>query len=193
VTCDYLSMDKILSLACETHGYTIPPLNNIRENVIFSQMDHKYAPTMTKYHHYFQQKNLSILWHKQALAHTHLGTRAWDVISSLLGPISTSHFPISHGNLHLSALNGGQIALNLGSTYIPTPFDEFFFKYRRRVYQIWKGMLIDYSPTYSVVVTVTMQRNNAIVIGILRRDGSRATSTLTSWKVSFKLCKLLFL
>jgi len=85
----------------------------------------------------------------------------------------------------------------------------FFFKYRRRVYQIWKGMLIDYSPTYSVVVTVTMQRNNAIVIWILRRDGSRATScycdrilrkdssratsTLTSWKISFKLCKLLFL
>jgi hypothetical protein len=76
MTCDYLSLDKILSLACETHDYTIPPLNNIRENVIFSQMDHKYAPTMTKYHHYFQQQNLSILWHKQALAHTHLGTRA---------------------------------------------------------------------------------------------------------------------
>ncbi len=53
---------------------------------------------------------------------------------------------------------------------------SFFFKYRRKVYQIWKGMLIDYPPTYSVVVTVTMQRNNAIVIAILRRDSSRATS-----------------
>jgi len=95
-------------------------------------------------------------------------------------PSRTNFYITLHGNLHLSALNGGQIALNLGSTYIPTPFDEFFFKYRRRVYQIWKGMLIDYSPTYSVVVTVTMQRNSAIVIGILRKDGSRATSTLTS-------------
>jgi hypothetical protein len=33
-------------------------------------------------------------------------------------------------------------------------------------------MLIDYSPTYSVVVTVTLQRNNAIVTGMVRRDGS---------------------
>jgi hypothetical protein len=78
---------------------------------------------MTKY---LQQQNLSIVWNKQALAHTHLGTRTWDVISSLLGSISTSHFPISHANLHLYALNGGHIALNLGTTYIPTPFDDFF-------------------------------------------------------------------
>jgi hypothetical protein len=62
-------MDKILSLACETHGYTIPPLNNMK---FFSKMDHEYAPTMTKY---LQQQNLSIVWNKQALAHTHLGTR----------------------------------------------------------------------------------------------------------------------
>jgi hypothetical protein len=90
-------------------------------------MDLEYAPTMIKYLHYFQQQTMSILWHKQALAHTHLGTRTLDVISSLLGPISTSHFPISHDNLPLYALNGGQTAFNLGSTYIPTPFDECLF------------------------------------------------------------------
>jgi len=32
-------------------------------------------------------------------------------------------------------------------------------------------MLIDSSPTYSVVMTMTLQRNNAIVIGMVRRDG----------------------
>jgi hypothetical protein len=48
-------MEKFLSLACETHGYTIPPLNNILENVTFSQMDHEYAPTMNKYPYYFHQ------------------------------------------------------------------------------------------------------------------------------------------
>jgi hypothetical protein len=79
-------MDKILSLSCETHGYTIPPLNNMKMS-FFSQMHHEYAPTMTKYLHYFQQQNLSI-------------------------------------------------------------------------------------PTYSIVVTVTLQRKNALVIGILRRGGS---------------------
>jgi len=97
-------------------------------------MDQEYASTVIKYLHYFHQQTMYILWHKQALAHTHLGTRTLDVISILLGPISTSHFTTSHANLHLYALNGGQIALNLGSTYIPTPFDECFFIYRRRVY-----------------------------------------------------------
>jgi hypothetical protein len=32
-------------------------------------------------------------------------------------------------------------------------------------------MLIDSSPTYSVVMIMTLPRNNAIDIGIVRRDG----------------------